>query len=64
MSTEQLLYAACGGLVSAVVYLFMKLQKRTDQMIQLAVNLRNKNGKDKENYCPLLQENKETKNLD
>ena len=64
MSAEQLLYIGCGGLVSAVVFLFLTLQKRNNQMIELMLQiLREKNGKDKKNGCPFFQEDKEKKAL-
>jgi uncharacterized membrane protein YgaE (UPF0421/DUF939 family) len=41
MSTEQMLIAAVGALAAAVVSLFWKLQKREDQLIELAKRINN-----------------------
>ena len=41
MTTEQMFIAAVGAMASVIVYLFILLQKRTDQLIQLKERINN-----------------------
>jgi hypothetical protein len=62
MTTEQMLIAAVGAMASVIVYLFILLQKRTDQLIQLKERINNGFTEDIKEFIEIIKLFKELTN--